>query len=167
METETLQNGMTKWLKEAMLGFFLRGNPDNIEAPAVLKLHLGTNDTGETWLGVPDAEAQVIEFAAPTTSTVTGTTFVSNINAIQYPTAQSDWGTIKSVGVFAYSRVPVEKPSEPKEDEDTEESGSNEPEYTVSTVGELIYWGRLLNPISVLQGGVVAFAPNTIRIEIA
>lgn len=144
---EALQNGMTKWLKEAMLSFFLRGNPDSIVSPAVLKLHLGTSDSGETWLGVPAATPQVIEFAAPTTSSVTGTTFVSNTNAIQYPTAETNWGTIKSVGVFAYSSA----------DEETAEGG----------YGELLYWGRLLNPINVLQGGVVAFQPNTIRIEIA
>lgn len=122
------------WLENAVLNFFLRGNPGSaVVAPtatylALYKSNPNEDNTGSEVSGGNYARQQ-IDFTAPTDGVV------SNPALIQFPVATATWGTITHIGVL-----------------------------DAATGGHLLYFGAMTPNHTVNAGGRMEFPVGSVQV---
>ena len=87
---------MSDYLENALINHVLRGIP--FSSPPAVYLALFTSDPTDAGTGAevaaPEYQRQQATFAAPSDGTTT------NTDQINFPIAQSSWGTITHIGIF-------------------------------------------------------------------
>ncbi len=93
-------NAMTNYLETKVLQFLLNNNAGSLSAPSTVYLALFTADPTETGSLSNEIGTSGTGYARQSVSFTTSNNASANTSNIEFPAAQSSWGTITHIGIM-------------------------------------------------------------------